>query len=123
MRPIVLPARMSSFAASSAGIHRGCSITQRYMSTTYKQPSGPVRAWTGRNHEFVDPWVDWGDLPRTEQLVLADAQTSGGLLIATTRPDVLEAALGARGLPVQRIGETTAGPSGRIRVTGRLSQE
>jgi selenophosphate synthase len=66
--------------------------------------------------------VSWGELPLAEQLVLADAQTSGGLLIATRAPDVLEAALGARGVHSQRIGATAAGPAGRIRVTGHLRQ-
>ena len=35
--------------------------------------------------EFVSPTVDWGTLPTEEQLVLADAQTSGGMLIAVPR--------------------------------------
>jgi len=75
---------------------------------------------TRRNHEFVDPWVDWGELPEPEQLVLADAQTSGGLLIATSEPDALEAAFGARSLHLQRIGATEEGPAGRIRIADRL---
>ena len=83
---------------------------------------GVVPGGTGRNHEFVDPWVDWGDLPRTEQLVLADAQTSGGLLVASDRPEIMEAAFGSRGLHLQRIGGTEEGQPGRIRVRGRVTQ-
>ena len=60
--------------------------------------SGRRRRRHARNHEFVAPHVDWGDLDEPEQLVLADAQTSGGLLIATDDPTALDAlvAAGAR---------------------------
>ena len=51
--------------------------------------SGVVPGGTARNHAFVSPHVDWGDLDEPEQLLLADAQTSGGLLVATDRPDEL----------------------------------
>ena len=81
-----------------------------------------VPGGTERNHGFVDPWVAWGDLPLAEQLVLADAQTSGGLLIATRAPDVLEASLGVRSLHARRIGVITEGEAGRIRVRGRVGQ-
>jgi selenide,water dikinase len=42
-----------------------------------------VPGGTKRNHAYLGPNVDWGELSTPEQLVLADAQTSGGLLIAT----------------------------------------
>jgi len=41
---------------------------------------GVVPGGTERNHAYVRPHVDWGALAEPEQLVLADAQTSGGLL-------------------------------------------
>ena len=63
------------------------------------------------------------ELDDSGQLVLADAQTSGGLLIASGSPEVLESAFGARGLHVRRIGSTRVGQAGRIRVTGRVTQE
>ncbi len=44
--------------------------------------AGMVAGGTRRNHAFVAPDVDFGDLPETEQLLLCDAQTSGGLLLA-----------------------------------------
>ena len=53
--------------------------------------------------------------------MLADAQTSGGLLIATPDPGALEAALAARAVLVAPIGEVVAGPAGSIRVEGRLA--
>jgi selenide,water dikinase len=78
---------------------------------------GVVAGGTRRNHRFVSEFVDWGDLPEPEQLVLADAQTSGGLLIVTTQPERLERALAARRVPFRAIGRTTGGEPGRIRVT------
>ncbi|MGQ0805734.1 MAG: selenide, water dikinase SelD [Actinomycetota bacterium] len=48
--------------------------------------AGMVAGGTQRNHAFVSDTVDWGALPEPEQLLLADAQTSGGLLIAVA-PD------------------------------------
>ena len=83
---------------------------------------GVVPGGTGRNHEFVAPWVSWGELDEPQQLVLADAQTSGGLLIATRDPAALEAALGARELHAQRIGSVEEGSAGRIRIEGRLRE-
>jgi selenide,water dikinase len=80
---------------------------------------GIVPGGTRRNHEFVEPWVSWGELDEAEQLVLADAQTSGGLLIASTNAGALVAAFAARGLPLQEIGTVEEGSPGRIRVTGR----
>src|SRR5262249_1956047 len=44
--------------------------------------AGAVAGGTQRNHAFVTPAVDFGDVPEGEQLLLADAQTSGGLLLA-----------------------------------------
>jgi selenide,water dikinase len=44
--------------------------------------AGMVAGGTQRNHAFVGDTVDWGGLPEPEQLLLADAQTSGGLLLA-----------------------------------------
>jgi selenide,water dikinase len=82
---------------------------------------GVIPDGTRRNHEFVSPSVTWGDLDEAEQFVVADAQTSGGLLIASTQPDALIAAFGGRGLPLQRIGATEDGPAGRIRIEGRLA--
>ena len=82
---------------------------------------GVVPGGTQRNHDFVDAATDWLGLEREEQLVLADAQTSGGLLIATPAPDTLEAALAARGVPVASVGEVVARPAGSIRVEGRLA--
>jgi selenide,water dikinase len=79
--------------------------------------AGMVAGGTQRNHAFVDPDVDWGALPMEEQLLLADAQTSGGLLLAVDpgRAGALVAALGRRGTPAAAvIGHTVEGTPGRI---------
>jgi selenide,water dikinase len=79
---------------------------------------GAVPGGTRRNLEHVATFTDFGDLPDARRLVLADAQTSGGLLIAVapTRAERLMTALRAEGTPVAAlIGEITPG-SGRIRV-------
>ena len=82
---------------------------------------GIAAGGTRRNHEYVGPHLDWGDLPEPEQLLLADAQTSGGLLIATTDPASLGAELDRRSVPHATIGATEAGESGAVAVTGRIA--
>jgi selenide,water dikinase len=70
-----------------------------------------------RNLDHVSPRVDWGDLDDAEQLLLADAQTSGGLLIAVAPEDAaaLRSELTARGTLAAEIGAVTDKP-GRVRV-------
>jgi selenide,water dikinase len=82
---------------------------------------GVVAGGTRRNHSFLQQFVDWGDLAEPEQMVLADAQTSGGLLIAASDGDRLAEALSARGIPWREIGVTTdEGPPGRISMRGHV---
>ncbi len=59
-----------------------------------------VPGGTKRNHAYLGPNVDWGELSTPEQLVLADAQTSGGLLIATLDPERMARELTSRGVGV-----------------------
>ena len=72
------------------------------------------------NLEHVSPFVDWSPgLSRVDRLLLADAQTSGGLLLAVPpdRAPALLAALRAHGVAEARwIGRFTGAGSGRIRV-------
>jgi selenide, water dikinase len=84
--------------------------------------SGIAAGGTRRNHAFVAPVVDWGELDEPEQLLLADAQTSGGLLIATHEPRALADALDRRHVPHCEIGITVEGPSGHISVRGRIRE-
>jgi selenide, water dikinase len=85
---------------------------------------GVVPGGTRKNLDYLDDVVGWGELPEDERLILADAQTSGGLLIAATpsRAGPLEEALGLRGVPVAEIGRTVEGDGGRISVRGRLAR-
>ena len=81
--------------------------------------AGMVAGGTQRNHAFVAPDVDFGPLPEREQLLLADAQTSGGLLlsVAAERAEQLVAACQARGtLAAGVIGGITAGAAGKITI-------
>jgi selenide,water dikinase len=85
--------------------------------------AGVVPSGTRSNHEFVDPWTEWGELPESEQLVLADAQTSGGLLLSVpeARAQALLTALSDRGIGAAEVGVVhSEGHPGRIAITGRL---
>jgi len=78
---------------------------------------------THANWRFLNDWVDYGTgVTKEDQLLLCDAQTSGGLLIALPAGDAarLVEALERRGTPCAAvIGEIVAGPP-RIEVrTGR----
>ena len=78
---------------------------------------GMVAGGTVRNHAFVAPDVDWAGLAEDEQLLLADAQTSGGLLIAVdpSRAGALVTALQRRGTPAAAvIGHTVEGAPGTV---------
>ena len=88
--------------------------------------AGVVPGGTRRNLASAERFTDFGALPEVERIVLADAQTSGGLLMAVERPllGALLAALadeGQAGGPVGVITERrfSDGPSGRIVVVTR----
>jgi selenide,water dikinase len=70
--------------------------------------TGAVAAGTARNLEWLKDKVRWApEIDEVTQILLADAQTSGGLLIAVApdRASALERALTARGVEtVARIG-------------------
>jgi len=85
--------------------------------------SGCVPGGTQANHRFLAPHLVWAEMPLAEQLVLADAQTSGGLLIALpeARLQGLLRGLEREGTPARAvIGRVHAGSAGRITVQGRL---
>jgi selenide,water dikinase len=75
---------------------------------------------THANHRFLADWVSYdADVAIEDQLILCDAQTSGGLLaaVAADKADALVAALRARQLPhAAIIGQIDAAP-GRIVVS------
>jgi len=72
------------------------------------------------NLSHVEPFVDWSEgLSRVDRLLLADAQTSGGLLIAVApeRTAALLEVMRVRGVETaRRIGRFTSAGAGRIRV-------
>jgi len=82
--------------------------------------AGMVAGGTQRNHAFVAEDVDFGDLTLPNQLLLADAQTSGGLLLSVPedRADRLLDACRTRGtMAAAAIGVVTGDPlSPRITV-------
>jgi selenide, water dikinase len=80
---------------------------------------GMVAGGTQRNHAFVSDTTDWGALSQAAQLLLADAQTSGGLLIAVApdRTDDLVDALGRQeALAAAVVGQCVAGSAGHVTV-------
>ena len=87
--------------------------------------AGIAPGGTHANHRFLSDWVNYGaDLSKEDQLVLCDAQTSGGLLAAVApdqAPTMIES-LHARGVTEAAvIGTIVASPSQRI-VVVRSSQ-
>jgi selenide,water dikinase len=81
--------------------------------------AGHIPGGTQRNLEDVSSAVDFADsVDRTTRLLLADAQTSGGLLMCVPAEtlDELLADLEGRTPAAAVIGEVRAGKSGRIEV-------
>jgi selenide,water dikinase len=79
---------------------------------------GAVAGGTARNYEWLRTRVAFMGLDEGDQLLLCDAQTSGGLLIAVPpgRLGALTAALARRGVLAARIGEVTDEGPGTITV-------
>jgi selenide, water dikinase len=84
---------------------------------------GVVPGGTRANHRFVAEAVRWNGLPEPEQFVLADAQTSGGLLVGVpeARSEQMLGAMVARGVDARAIGRVVAGPAGAMTIHGRLA--
>jgi selenide,water dikinase len=82
--------------------------------------AGIAPGGTHANWRFLNDWVRYEDgVDKAAQLVLCDAQTSGGLLIAVAqdRADRLVEELTSRGAPcAARIGQLTEGPAGRMTI-------
>jgi selenide, water dikinase len=84
---------------------------------------GVIPGGTRSNHVFVDPHMDWGELTEPQQLVLADAQTSGGMLLSVpeTKLSTLLEAVEKRGVEGIEVGRVSAeARPGSIVVEGRL---
>ncbi len=81
--------------------------------------AGVIPGGTYNNLEFVKEFVDFGNHPRTNQLLLCDAQTSGGLLIALPEKeagDYLKKLNKAGISEAVFIGRFTNGTSGKISI-------
>jgi len=81
--------------------------------------AGIIPGGTYNNYEYVKTDVDFGKLSKTEQLILCDAQTSGGLLISVTDHDAEKLLLGLQSAGISEaaiIGEFTKKGKGRIEV-------
>jgi selenide,water dikinase len=76
--------------------------------------AGIVPGGSVRNRDWVLPMVDVGRYGELDVLLLADAQTSGGLLFGAT-PDAAAAAVAKLGQPAAVIGRVRTG-TGRIRL-------
>lgn len=65
-----------------------------------------------RNRAAAGDRVDWAGVPESERLLLCDAQTSGGLLVALPAAGAatFESRLAAEPYPPARIGAVTDGP-------------
>ena len=82
--------------------------------------AGLVPGGTRRNLESAARFTGFdGDVEEVDRLILADAQTSGGLLIAVpeARAAALEAAMARLAVPAVAIGVIEEGPPGRIAVS------
>jgi selenide,water dikinase len=77
---------------------------------------------TRNNHRYVAEFTQWSQaITDAQQLILADAQTSGGLLLAVPaekRMAMAKALKAARCLCFQEIGYLTKGEPGHLRVQG-----
>ena len=81
--------------------------------------AGVIPGGSHNNLDFVADFVDFGKLPRTDQLLVCDAQTSGGLLIAlpADEADKLVTDLHENGIEEALvIGEFTVEGKGVIKV-------
>ncbi len=81
--------------------------------------AGIIPGGTYNNLEYVKPLVDFGNLTRTHQLLLCDAQTSGGLLVALPEKDAenyLNALHRAGIKEASKIGQFQEKGKGRIAV-------
>jgi len=80
--------------------------------------NGVIPGGTLNNRDYVSDWVNWGDIKTDhQQLMLCDAQTSGGLLIAIKEEQskpLLQALIGAGLTESKMIGKVTGKGVGKI---------
>jgi selenide,water dikinase len=103
--------------ASSAAAVVSASAVPLLPGAVELTAAGYVSGGTRNNMSYLEPWVALSpDVPADVAVLLQDAQTSGGLLLATTSPDALMAELTRRGAMAAVVGEVVAGDPGHIEV-------
>jgi cysteine desulfurase len=107
-------------------IASGCDIDLNFESIPFIKKArdfvvaGLVPGGTHSNLDWVSNDVDFGNFTRTDKLLLCDAQTSGGLLIAVAEKDALKMLndLRDRGIDsASVIGNVTSVGPGKIRIS------
>src|SRR3984957_5901878 len=79
--------------------------------------AGYVSGGTRNNMAYLETRVSIAaGVPEEVAILLQDAQTSGGLLLATAAPDALVAELSRRGTLAAVVGQVAAGDAGHIEV-------
>jgi selenide,water dikinase len=79
--------------------------------------AGYVSGGTKNNMSYLEPWVAIDPaVPESVAVLLQDAQTSGGLLLAASSPDSLVGELAGRGVLAAVVGRIAAGAPGHIEV-------
>jgi selenide, water dikinase len=103
--------------ASAVSARLDASAVGRLPEAAALAEAGHVPGGTRRNLEDLDAYVDWGGADQVTRTLLADAQTSGGLLIAL-EPDNARAlveelggAPGQAGIRAAMVGELGPGPA------------
>ena len=79
--------------------------------------AGYVSGGTRNNMAYLEPWASIAaSVPADVAVLLQDAQTSGGLLLASASPGALIAELGRRGALAAIVGHVVTGQPGHIDV-------
>ena len=112
-------------AASGVSAEIDASAVPLLPGTLDLAEQGTVASGSRKNHAFLREHVDWGEIGEAGQLTLADAQTSGGLLIAVSdeRAEGLREALASRNVLAAEVGRTRKGEPGRIFVRGQVQRD
>lgn len=115
-------ARMAKESSVDVGLDAG--VVPTFPGVARLAESGVVPGGTRRNLAWVQDQVDAVESDPLSLLVLADAQTSGGLLFGAAADAARDAVatLRAKGHPAAVIGQAEAGRGG-IRVRGHLAND
>jgi selenium donor protein len=107
----------------------GCAARLWYRAVPYLEfvkplaAAGAVPGGSKKNLAYVDPYCAWrAEIAASDRLILADAQTSGGLLIAVPpdNADRLVTELQRRHAPAcSIIGDMISGEAGHLEVVAR----